>query len=78
MVLVFKQAGGQGGEALGGAVEFKLHKNNYRSCLRAIELVTDTTIAYGQEGIEASEHKFPTRRQTDKKFTIGQRQGEIR
>ena len=67
MVLVFKQPGGQGGEAREGAVEFKLDKKNYRACLRAIEQVTCEAILYGQEGIEASEHKFPERRPSDTK-----------
>lgn len=44
-----------------GAVEFKLDKKNYRSCLRTIEQVTGKKILYGQEGIQASEHKFPGR-----------------
>ena len=48
-----------------GAVEFKLDKKNYRSCLRAIEQVTGETILYGQEGMAASEHKFPKRRPPD-------------
>ena len=74
MVLVFKQPGGQGGEAREGAVEFKLDKKNYRACLRAIEQVTCEAILYGQEGIEASEHKFPERRPSDTKKRCGQTQ----
>ena len=46
MVLAFDN----GGERV-GAVEFKLHKNNYRSCLRAIAQVTGQPILYGLEGV---------------------------
>ena len=38
-----------------GAVEFKLHKGNYRGCLRAIEQVTGKTLHDDQEGVKASE-----------------------
>ena len=46
MVLAFDD----GGERV-GAVEFKLDKNNYRSCLRAIAQVTGQPILYGLEGV---------------------------
>ena len=35
-----------------GAVEFKLHKSNYRSALRTVEQVTGLTMLYDQEGIK--------------------------
>lgn len=45
-----------GGEIV-GAVEFKLHKSNYRGCLRALEQVTGVTMLYDQEGIKDKEQK---------------------
>jgi len=40
------------GAQLVGAIEFKLHKDNYRGTLRAIEQVTNLTMLYDQEGIK--------------------------
>jgi hypothetical protein len=40
------------GHDLVGAVEFKLHKSNYRGALRAVEQVTGLTALYEQEGIK--------------------------
>ena len=42
----------EGGEI--GAVEFQLHKSNYRGTLRALEEVTGLTMMYDQEGVKAS------------------------
>ena len=38
-----------------GAIEFKLHKSNYRGVLRTVEEVTDLELLYDQEGVKASE-----------------------
>ncbi len=38
------------GDKLVGAVEFKLHKSNYRGVLRAVEAVSDVTVQFDQEG----------------------------
>ena len=40
------------GADLVGAVEFKLHKSNYRGALRTAEQVTGLTMLYDQEGIK--------------------------
>ncbi len=40
------------GADLIGAVEFKLHKSNYRGALRAAEQVTGLTMLYDQEGVK--------------------------
>ena len=40
------------GADLVGAVEFKLHKNNYRGALRTAEQVTGLTMLYDQEGVK--------------------------
>ena len=40
------------GASFAGAVEFKLHKGNYRSILRALEVVADVKMEYEQEGIK--------------------------
>ena len=44
-----------------GAVEFQLHKSNYRGCLRALEQVSGLTLLYDQEGIKDEEQKPATR-----------------
>jgi len=49
------------GQELVGAVEFKLHKSNYRPILRMIEQVTGLTMTYEQEGIKDSEQNVATR-----------------
>ena len=54
------------GKDLVGAVEFKLHKSNYRSCLRSIEQVTDLEMSYDQEGIKESEQTVSKRKKSDK------------
>ena len=48
------------GHGLAGAVEFKLHKSNYRGALRAIEQVTGLTALYEQEGIKDSKQVLAT------------------
>ncbi len=40
------------GAELVGAVEFKLHKSNYRGALRTAEQVTGQTMRYDQEGVK--------------------------
>ena len=40
------------GADLVGAVEFKLHKSNYRGTLRTVEQVTGLTMLYDQEGVK--------------------------
>ena len=40
------------GAELIGAVEFKLHKSNYRGALRTAEQVTNLTMLYDQEGVK--------------------------
>ncbi len=44
-----------------GAVEFKLHKSNYRGALRSVEQVTGKIMAYDQEGIKDREQTVATR-----------------
>ena len=43
------------GAGLIGAIEFKLHKSNYRPILRTLEEVTGLTMHYDHEGIKDSE-----------------------
>ena len=49
----------EGGEI--GAVEFQLHKSNYRGTLRALEEVTGLTMMYDQEGVKASRETVASR-----------------
>ena len=49
----------EGGEI--GAVEFQLHKSNYRGTLRALEEVTGLTMLYDQEGVKASRETVASR-----------------
>jgi hypothetical protein len=46
-----------------GAVEFKLHKSNYRPILRAVEEVTKLTMQYDQEGVKETEQKPAERKE---------------
>ena len=55
-----------GGEMV-GAVEFKLHKGNYRSCFRSVEQVTGLTMGYDQEGIKESKQEVSKRKEIEKK-----------
>ncbi len=54
------------GEEMVGAVEFKLHKGNYRSCLRSVEQITGLTMGYDQEGIKESEQEVSKRKEVEK------------
>ncbi len=49
------------GQELVGAVEFKLHKSNYRPTLRMVEQVTGLTMTYEQEGIKDTQQNVATR-----------------
>lgn len=49
------------GDKLVGAVEFRLHKSNYRGVLRAVEAVSDVTVQFDQEGIKDSKETVATR-----------------
>ena len=49
------------GHDLAGAVEFKLHKSNYRGALRAVEQVTGLTALYEQEGIKDTRQALAAR-----------------
>jgi hypothetical protein len=49
------------GKDLVGAVEFKLHKSNYRGVLRACEQVTGLTMQYDQEGIKDEKQQVASR-----------------
>ena len=44
-----------------GAVEFQLHKSNYRGVLRALEEVSGLTMKYDQEGIKGTEQDVASR-----------------
>lgn len=44
-----------------GAIEFQLHKSNYRGTLRALEQVSGQTMKYDQEGIKGSEQDVAQR-----------------
>ena len=44
-----------------GAIEFQLHKSNYRGTLRALEQVTGLTMMYDQEGVKASRETVASR-----------------
>ena len=54
------------GEEMVGAVEFRLHKGNYRSCLRSVEQVTGLTMGYDQEGIKDSQQEVSKRKEGSK------------
>lgn len=45
-----------------GAVEFKLHKSNYRGILRAVEAVSDVTVEFEQEGIKDEKENIAARK----------------
>ena len=45
------------GKEMVGAVEFKLHKSNYRPILRSLETATGIQMQYDQEGIKDQEQK---------------------
>ena len=49
------------GAELAGAVEFKLHKSNYRGVLRTIEQVTDKSMLYDQEGVKDTKQTVAAR-----------------
>lgn len=49
------------GKELAGAVEFKLHKNNYLGVLRTMEEVTGLTMEYDQEGVKDTKQTIATR-----------------
>ncbi len=51
-----------GGNML-GAVEFKLHKSNYRGVIRTTEVVTGLTMKYDQEGIKDTKQTIAERDQ---------------
>ena len=44
-----------------GAIEFKLHKSNYRGVLRTVEQITDLTMKVDDEGIKDKEQTVATR-----------------
>ncbi len=50
------------GKDLVGAVEFKLHKSNYRGVLRTVEQVTGVTMEYEQEGVKDTKQTIATRK----------------
>ena len=52
------------GKDLVGAVEFKLHKSNYRGILRAIEEVTGVELKFDQEGIKDEKESVAARDST--------------
>ena len=52
------------GDKLVGAVEFKLHKNNYRGVLRTVEEITGLTMEYEQEGVKDTKQTVATRGNT--------------
>ena len=49
------------GHVLVGAVEFKLHKSNYRGALRAVEQATGLPALYEQEGIKDTRQTLAAR-----------------
>jgi len=49
------------GADLVGAVEFKLHKSNYRGVLRTVEQVSGQTMHYDQEGVKDTKQTVATR-----------------
>ena len=49
------------GANLAGAVEFKLHKSNYRGILRSAEEVSGLTMHYDQEGVKETVQTVATR-----------------
>ena len=44
-----------------GAIEFKLHKNNYRGVLRTVEQVTKLTMLVDEEGVKESKQTVARR-----------------
>ena len=44
-----------------GAIEFKLHKSNYRGVLRTVEQITDLTMKVDDEGIKDTEQTVAPR-----------------
>jgi len=50
MTLTFDDGG-----SLVGAVEFKLHKSNYRGTLHAVEQVSGVSLKFDQEGVSAEQ-----------------------
>jgi hypothetical protein len=59
-----------------GAVEFKLHKDNYRGVLRTVEQATGLTMVYDQEGVKDSEQTVATR-STEKPTEAASGQGTL-
>ena len=49
------------GKELVGAVEFKLHKSNYRGVLRTVEEITGLTMEYDQEGVKDTKQTVASR-----------------
>ena len=49
------------GKELVGAVEFKLHKGNYRAVLRTVEEITGLTMGYDQEGVKDARQTVTSR-----------------
>ena len=49
------------GAELAGAVEFKLHKSNYRGILRTVEQVTGKSMLYDQEGVKDTKQTVASR-----------------
>ena len=47
-----------------GAVEFRLHKSNYRGALRAVEEVTGQTMHYDQEGVKDTKQTIASREES--------------
>lgn len=54
------------GADLVGAVEFKLHKSNYRGVLHAVEEVTGVAMKFDQEGIKDEKETIGTRSAGDR------------
>ena len=50
------------GKELVGAIEFKLHKSNYRAVLRTVEQITGLKMAYDQEGVKDTRQAVASRR----------------
>ena len=58
------------GSDLVGAVEFQLHKSNYRGTLRSIEQVTGLEMLYDQEGIKATKQTVASRRSNSSQAVV--------
>ena len=58
------------GDKLVGAVEFKLHKSNYRGVLRTIEEITGLSMEYDQEGVKDTKQTVASRKGSAEKGTV--------